>query len=58
MCFVETMWTCDGGQMQELAAGDVRPGVRWDELTSEGWTPFTLWDQCWLRTQGLIFLSL
>ena len=21
MCFVEAMWTCDGGQMQELVAG-------------------------------------
>lgn len=44
MVFVETVRTGDDGQIQELVAGPHVPVIQWDELTSEGWTSFTLED--------------
>lgn len=44
MVFFETVRTRDGGQIQEPVAGPHVPVVQWDELTSEGWTSFTLGD--------------
>ena len=44
MVFVETVRTGDGGQIQEPVAGPHVLVIQWDELTSEGWTSFTLGD--------------